>query len=53
MSRPASAVARPRLIQYAFGFDAVLIAVGVGLLLPTHAGVPIVPFAARALDDFR
>lgn len=48
MSPAAAALDRRRLLQYAVGFDLVIIAAGIGLLLPPGSGLLLVPFITAA-----
>jgi O-antigen ligase len=48
MSPAAAAIDRKRLLQYAVGFDLVIIAAGIGLLLPPESNLILVPFLAAA-----
>ena len=41
---PAPALDRRTILPYAVGFDLVIIAIGVGLLLPSRSGLTVVPF---------
>jgi putative inorganic carbon (HCO3(-)) transporter len=46
MTSPAPGLDRKALLPYAIGFDLVVIAVGIGLLLPQHSGLILAPFLA-------
>ncbi len=46
MSSPAPALDRRTLLRYAIGFDLVVIAAGIALLLPPQSGLILVPFIA-------
>ena len=54
MSSAAPASGRRNVLEYAFGFDLVIIAIGLGLLLPPEPGLVLVPFiAAVGVSTFR